>query len=107
MFLKGDHIVVDLIPQFGRGRIGWFVAILFLLVTITVAIALGDRVWDYAARALEDGDITEYLRIPRYPVVGLITAAIFCAAAVSLLRMLVLLASPGKDFDAEEGTSDT
>ena len=91
MFLRSDHVVVDLVPQFGRGRIGWTVAILFLLVTVGVAIVLGDRVFDYAMRALEDGDITEYLRIPRYPIVGLITGAIFCAAVVSLLRALVLL----------------
>lgn len=111
MFLRNDHVVVDLIPIFGRGRIGWAVAILFLLITVFVAITLGDRVYDYALRALEDGDITEYLRIPRYPVVGLITAAIFCAAAVSLLRALVLLSrfrsSNEYDADNTERPSDT
>lgn len=110
MFLRNDHIVVDLIPQFGKGRLAWLVAILFLLVTVVVAVVLGDRVYDYAIRAWEDGDITEYLRIPRYPVVGLITLAIFTAAAVSLLRALVLLsrAAVAKQYDAEhtEGSTD-
>ena len=103
MFLRNDHIVVDLLPQFGRGRLAWSVAILFLLVTVGVAIILGDRVYDYAVRAWEDGDITEYLRIPRYPVVGLIMVAIFSAAAVSLLRALVLLsrADQARDYNAE------
>ena len=107
MFLRGDHVVVDLIPQFGRGRIGWAVAIAFLFITIGVAVTLGDRVWDYASRAYEDGDITEYLRIPRYPVVALITIAIFAAAAVSLLRALVLLTKPAKDFSAETETTES
>jgi len=111
MFLRNDHVVVDLVPQFGRGRLGWMVAILFLLITVGVAIALGDRVYDYATRAWEDGDITEYLGIPRWPVVGLITLAIFCAAAVSLLRGLMLLSQAGtsSQFQAEdtEGSSDS
>lgn len=95
MFMRNDHVVVDLIPHFGRGYIGWATAILFLIVTIVVAWKLGDRVWDYAVRAFEDGDVTEYLNIPRYPVVGFITAAIFSAAAISALRILSLLARPG------------
>lgn len=111
MFFRGDHVIVDLVPQFGRGRLGWMVAILFLLITVAVALALGDRVYDYATRAWEDGDITEYLRIPRFPVVGLITVAIFSAAAVSVLRALVLLsrADRSSQYNAEheEGSSDT
>ncbi|MDD9910040.1 MAG: TRAP transporter small permease [Ahrensia sp.] len=102
MFLRNDHINVDLIPQLGRGKLGWFVTVLFLFVTVGVALALGDRVYDYALRAWDDGDITEYLRIPRYPVVGLITAAIFCAAIVSLLRALVLLSRPGQMQEVEQ-----
>ena len=107
MFLRSDHIVVDLVPQFGRGRIGWATAIVFLLVTVGVAITLGDRVYDYAVRAFEDGDITEYLRIPRYPVVGLITIAIFCAAAVSLLRALVLLSKAKESSNYSAETTET
>jgi len=96
MFLRNDHINVDLIPHFGRGYLGWALSLIFLAITIFVAITLGDRVYDYALRAWEDGDITEYLRIPRYPIVALITIAIFAAAAVSVLRGLVLLSRPGE-----------
>ena len=66
-----------------------------------MALALGDRVYDYAVRAWEDGDITEYLRIPRWPVVGLITLAIFSAAVVSVLRALSILTKPSADYQAE------
>lgn len=102
MFMRNDHIIVDLIPQFKRGYLGWIVSLIFLAVTVAIALILGDRVWDYAVRAWEDGDITEYLAIPRYPVVGFITAAIFSAAAISALRFVSLLYRPGETAEVEE-----
>lgn len=101
MFLKNDHVMVDLIPQFGRGKLGWLVAVTSLVVIVVVALMLGDRVYDYAVRAMEDGDITQYLSIPRYPVVGLITLAIFSAALVAALRLLVLIVKPSS-YEADE-----
>lgn len=95
MFLRNDHIIVDLIPHFRRGYLGWVTSLVFLAITFFVATKLGLRVYDYAVRAFEDGDVTEYLLIPRYPVVGFITAAIFTAAAITVLRILLLLSRPG------------
>ena len=99
MFMRNDHISVDLIPHFGRGYLGWITSLIFLIITIYVAYKLGDRVFDYAVRAFEDGDVTEYLLIPRYPVVGFITAAIFSAAAISVLHLLSLLSRPGQSIE--------
>ncbi len=101
MFLRNDHVIVDLVPHFKRGYLGWITSLLFLAVTFYIAILLGDRVYDYAVRAFEDGDVTEYLTIPRYFVVGFITAAIFSAAAVTLLRFLMLLSRPGTGDEGE------
>jgi len=101
MFMRNDHIVVDLIPQFRRGYLGWFTSLVFLAVTFFVALTLGNRVYDYAVRALEDGDVTEYLGIPKYPIVGFITAAIFTAAAISVLRFVLLLSKPGQSLEAD------
>lgn len=105
MFLKNDHIIVDLIPVFRRGYLGWVTSLVFLALTFYVALKLGDRVFDYAVRAFEDGDVTEYLTIPRYPIVGFITAAIFSAAAISLLRFFVLLGKPGQSAEQEDAAS--
>jgi len=99
MFMRHDHIIVDLIPHFKRGYLGWITSLLILAVTCYVAIRLGDRVWDYAVRAFEDGDVTEYLLIPRYPVVGFVSAALFSAAAISLLRFLSLLSKRGQSIE--------
>lgn len=106
MFLRSDHIVVDLIPHFRKGYIGWITSLLFLAVTFVIAIKLGNRVYDYAVRAFEDGDVTEYLLIPRYPIVGFITAALYCAAAVSLLRIFILLSKPGQSVELEGDSAD-
>ena len=101
MFMRHEHIVVDLIPHVQRGWLGWILSLIFLVVTVIVAWWLGDRVWDYALRAWEDGDITEYLSIPRYPMVGFITAAIYAAAFISVLRIISLLTRPGQVPDHE------
>ena len=106
MFLRNDHIIVDLIPFFRRGWLAWAVTVLLLCVTIEVAYKIGDRVYDYAVRAMEDNDTTEYLAIPRWPIVGLITLSIFAAAVTSALRLLVLLVNPGTVPDeGQEGNS--
>ena len=99
MFMRHDHIIVDLIPHFRRGYLGWVCSLIILAVTFYIAIRLGDRVFDYAVRAFEDGDVTEYLAIPRYPIVGFVTAAIFTAAAITLLRFLILLTKPGQSVE--------
>jgi len=99
MFSRHDHIIVDLIPHFKRGYLGWIVSIIFLLITFYISIKLGNRVFDYAMRAFEDGDVTEYLNLPRYPVVGFITAMIFTAAAITLLKLLAVLSNPGQSVE--------
>ncbi|MBD3666071.1 TRAP transporter small permease [Sulfitobacter sp. TSTF-M16] len=105
MFLRNDHIIVDLIPLFRRGWIGWATAIVTLGLTIVVAYYIGDRVYDYAVRAMEDGDTTEYLHIPRWPIVGFITLSIFVAAFCAFVRLLSILMTPGTlpDEHHEEG----
>lgn len=105
MFLRNDHIIVDLIPFFRQGWLAWITTILILLITIYVAYRVGDRVFDYAIRAMEDEDTTEYLLIPRWPIVGFITLSLFAAAVTSGLRLLLVLSTPGKipQEDHEEG----
>lgn len=99
MFSRHDHIIVDLIPHFKRGYLGWIASIIFLSITLYISVKLGFRVYDYAVRAFEDGDVTEYLNIPRYPVVGFITAMIFTAAAITLLKLLAVLCRPGHSVE--------
>ncbi len=96
MFLRNDHIIVDLISLFRRGWLGWVFSIVMLVVIVYVAYRIGDRTFDYAVRAFEDEDVTEYLAIPRWPVVGFISFSIFAAAVMAALRLLSLISTPGQ-----------
>ena len=102
MFLRNDHIIVDLIAFFRTGWLAWGTSIVLLLVTFLVAYNIGDRVFDYAVRAYEDEDVTEYLAIPRWPIVGFITLSIFAAAFTCALRVLMLLVNPGQVLEDSE-----
>ena len=101
MFFRNDHVTVDLIGFIARGRIGWIISIVMLVISIYVAYRIGDRVFDYAVRALEDGDTTEYLGIPRVITVSFITLSIYAAAVMAFIRLLVVFSSPGKDYSAD------
>ena len=104
IFLRNDHIVVDLIPFFKSGWIAWVTSIVILAVTAYVAVKVGDRVFDYAIRALEDEDTTEYLAIPRWPIVVFISVALFSAAVMSIIRLFLFLVTPGNVPDEQQET---
>lgn len=96
MFLRSDHIIVDLFEFVRRGWLGWIIGTAFLIITLYVTLTLADRVYDYAVRALEDGDTTEYLAIPRYFIVGFITASLYAGALMTILRLVRLVLRPGE-----------
>ena len=77
------------------------VSIIMLVISIYVAYRIGDRVFDYAVRAMEDGDTTEYLGIPRVITVSFITLSIYAAAVMAFIRLLIVLKSPSKDYSAD------
>ncbi|MEM7259570.1 MAG: TRAP transporter small permease [Pseudomonadota bacterium] len=105
MFLRNDHIIVDLLSIFRQGWLAWIATTIILIVVVYVAYRVGDRVFDYAVRALEDEDVTEYLAIPRWPVVGFISLSIFAAAVMTILRLLLVISTPGKVPEDQTGES--
>ena len=96
MFFRNDHVCVDLITMLMRGRIGWIISVVMLIVSIYVAWRVGDRVFDYAVRAHEDGDKTEYLGIPRVITVSFITLSLYAAAAMGFIRLVIIIINPEK-----------
>ena len=102
MFFRDDHVIVDLVPIFRKGVFAWLVNLGLLALSAYVAMMLGDRIMDYAIRAYEDGDTTEYLAIPRYIVVSFITLSIYAAALMALVRFAILLSKPGEISSAEQ-----
>ena len=101
MFFRDDHVIVDLVPFFRSGILAWLVNMALLGISIYVAIRLGDRIMDYAVRAHEDGDTTEYLSIPRYIVVSFITISIYAAALMAFVRLIIVASRPGEVSSAD------
>ena len=96
MFFRNDHVCVDLITMLMRGRLGWIISIVMLIISIYVAWRVGDRVFDYAVRAHEDGDKTEYLGIPRVITVSFITLSLYSAALMGFIRLWIILFNPNQ-----------
>jgi len=91
LFLKNDHIVVDLFPE-PKAQIPFkLLVIARLLISVLVTWVLGRRIWAYAERTIEDGDVTEFLRIPQWPVVTVIAAMIFVVVAIAIFRVVTTL----------------
>jgi hypothetical protein len=78
--------------------------LVIICISIIIALIIADRIFDYAIRAFEDEDVTEYLSIPRYIVVSLITLSIYSSALFSIIRILAMLGKPGEvpSADGEE-----
>jgi len=103
MFLKNDHVIVDLFHFKQNSWLTWAIYLILNMVMIIALFILADRVWDYALRAVEDGDRTIYLHIPRYLTVGLITASISLSTIFLSLRIVQILVRPG-DLSQSEKT---
>jgi TRAP-type C4-dicarboxylate transport system permease small subunit len=102
MFLKNDHVIVDLIRFKKDNWLTWLITLALTLVMIFAIFILADRVWAYALRAYDDGDQTIYLHIPRYLTVGLVTSSIYLSGAFLCLRAVQMLLRPGKYQEAAQ-----
>jgi len=95
MFLKNDHVIVDLFSFKKRPWLAWAISLILTVVMIGAIFILADRVWAYAIRAYEDGDRTIYLHIPRYLTVGLVTGSIYLSGLFLCLRAVQMILRPG------------
>jgi TRAP-type C4-dicarboxylate transport system permease small subunit len=101
MFLKNDHVIVDLFSFKKHAWLSWGISFVLTLVMIMAIFVLADRVWDYAIRAYEDGDRTIYLHIPRYLTVGLVTGSIYLSGLFLCLRALHMILRPGTPIEQD------
>jgi len=65
-----------------------------VIVNLVVTAALwvmAQRVWTLAERAFDWGDVTEFLRIPRGYLIGLIAAMLALSALLTLARAVLYL----------------
>ena len=103
MFLRDDHVVVDLFQFVRKGWFGWIMTVIISCLTVVASWIVAERVGKYAMRALEDGDETIYLKIPVYLTVVLITALLYLSCLFAGIRGLRAIMRPGEMLPDETG----
>lgn len=91
---RGEHIVVDLLdPLFSRG-LARVRDTLVNLLSGALLLWPAWRVWGLAERALNNGDVTEYLNIPQFYIAYFIAVSAFITALALLARGLAFAFAP-------------
>lgn len=92
---REQHVSVDLLDNvFPKPLVGWRQGLLSLICSLAMA-GLCYRIWALAWRAQEYGDVTEYLRIPLFPVILFISLLCGLTAVVLLANVLRYLRGHG------------
>ncbi len=88
---RQEHVSVDLLDAIFPARLVWVREVIVNLLVTMALWVMARRVWALAERAFEWGDVTEFLRIPRGYLIGLVAAMLALAALLTLARALLYL----------------
>lgn len=88
---RQEHISVDLLDAIFPARLVWVREVIVNLLVTAALWVMARRVWALAERAFEWGDVTEFLRIPRGYLIGLIAAMLALSALLTLARAVLYL----------------
>ena len=91
---RGEHIVVDLLDPFFRGRAAQIRDVLVDALAGIVIFWPAIRVYELAERAKQYGDTTEYLQIPQFYIAYFIALSTFVTALILLLRAVLRAVAP-------------
>ncbi len=91
---RGEHIVVDLLDPFFRGRAAQIRDVLVDALAGIVIFWPAIRVYELAERAKQYGDTTEYLQIPQFYIAYFIAFSTFVTALILLLRAVIRAVAP-------------
>ena len=86
-----EHISVDLIDIIFPARLIWIREVIINLVMTAALWLMAQRVWMLAERAFGWGEVTEFLRIPRGYIIGLIAIMLGLSALLTLIRAILYL----------------
>ena len=87
VFLRREHLVVDVIDHFARPRVVGFLDRLGALVTLGVLAVMAWQMWPLARTMVEFGDVTSDLSIPRL----FYWIPVLLGVGVSALATLIML----------------
>ena len=88
---RQEHVSVDLLDAIFPARLVWVREVLVNLVVTAALWVMAQRVWALAERAFDWGDVTEFLRIPRGYLIGLISIMLALSALLTLARAVLYL----------------
>ena len=91
---RSEHITVDLFDGFFSRTAARIRDIAIDLACGAMLIWPAMRVWQLAMRALEDGDVTEYLGIPQVYIASFIAASTLVTATLLILRAFMRMFTP-------------
>lgn len=91
---RGEHIVVDLLDPFFRGRAAQIRDVVVDALAGIVIFWPAIRVYELAERAKQYGDTTEYLQIPQFYIAYFIAFSTFVTALILLLRAVLRAVAP-------------
>ncbi len=91
---RGEHIVVDLLDPLFTGTMARIRDAAINLFSGALLLWPAWRVWALAERALNYGDVTEYLNIPQFYIAYFIALMTFITALALLARGIAFIVAP-------------
>lgn len=88
---RQEHVAVDLLDAVFPARLVWIREVIVNLIVTAALWVMAQRVWALAERAFSWGDVTEFLRIPRGYLIGLIAIMLALSALLTLMRAVFYL----------------
>ncbi|MGE4338802.1 MAG: TRAP transporter small permease [Pigmentiphaga sp.] len=85
---RGGHVSFELADALYKGRMARYSSMAMDLISAAALGGLGWFGWGNAARTLQDGDVSVYLRVPLGYFVYLMAAMLMLAALLHLIRAL-------------------
>ncbi|MCE8010342.1 TRAP transporter small permease [Billgrantia desiderata] len=85
---REEHVSVDLLDSVFPARLIWIRQVLVNLIVTGALWIMARRIWALAERAMEWGDVTEFLRIPNGYLIYLISVMLAVSAVLTLLRAI-------------------
>lgn len=88
---REEHVSVDLLDAVFPPRLIWIRQVIVNLIVTGALWLMAGRVWALGERAMQWGDVTEFLRIPNGYLIYLMAIMLAASAALTLLRALFYL----------------
>ena len=86
--LTKAHVAIDLLIQLFSLRVRLFLESITALLALFLFSIATWHIYKYAGRVMEQGVLSETLRIPFYPIIYAVSAAFFCFTLVLLADFL-------------------